>query len=202
MIKKRLVVKCRSNESCLELLNKITENVSSRFLKSEIKGNTLQLEVIGLPYELKEIKYDIEMLKKEIESKHIKGNKYIKLHELGKLFHGTISIEVLSTVLKSRGYYVEVDDDKLYTNAPMDIIEEIVKKSKEIQEDEVVKYKLSSAAKRVVITLSLITDTPPNEVIELLKSQGFLEQGSFRYQLKENANAVINKLMKLFKSPK
>lgn len=97
---------------------------------------------------------------------------------------------------------MEVDDDKLYTNAPMDIIEEIVKKSKEIQEDEVVKYKLSSAAKRVVITLSLITDTPPNEVIELLKSQGFLEQGSFRYQLKENANAVINKLMKLFKSPK
>ena len=203
MRKRKFVVKCKSDELCLELLNKITENISSRFIKSEVKGNTLQLEVIGLPYELKEIKYEIEMLKREVERTTLNESdyKYLKLDELGKTFRGTISLDVLINVLKLKGYSANVKDDKLYTNAPIQLIQEIIDRAQELYGDETVRFKLSSSAKRVILIFALAFERTPSEILEILKSNNLLEQSSFRYQLRENSEVVINKLMKLLKTP-
>ncbi len=200
MRKRRLVIKCKTTEACLELLNKITEDVSSRFLKSEVKGNALHLEVLGMPYELKEIKYEIEALKKEIERKYLQGRKYVKIDEISKLFRGTISIDVLLKVLKFLGYPSWIEGGKLYTNAPMELLEEIIEKYVELQKDEVVRFKLSKSTKNVILTISLATGASPKEVLDAMVRENLVEEGPFRYQLKENAELVINKLMKLFKT--
>ena len=49
---RRFVIKCVSEEVCYELLNKITEEVSVRWMRTEVDGNKLIIEAIGLPYEL------------------------------------------------------------------------------------------------------------------------------------------------------
>ncbi|NPA85342.1 MAG: DUF2067 domain-containing protein [Crenarchaeota archaeon] len=190
---RRFVIKCVNEEACYELLNKITEEVSVRWLKGEVEGNKLIIEALGFPYELKSLRYEIEELKREIESAAMPYTK-VSIEELPKLAKVTVPVDALVEALRLLGYSARLEDNTLISDAPFSEVVEVMKKMREAMEDEVVRFRLPHSAKKAVAVLSAAYSLPPGAVVEAMEREGFIEPGDFKYEVREEWRRIIKRL--------
>jgi len=192
---RRFVIKCVSEEVCYELLNKITEEVSVRWMRTEVDGNKLIIEAIGLPYELKSLRYEIEELKRELESALMP---YTKVHvdEFPKLAKVTVPFDALVEALKLLGYSAKVEGGVLESDAPFEEVVELAKRIREAMSHDVVRFRLPHSAKKAVAVLSALYGVDPEEVVRIMEDRGYLELGDFKYELKEDWKKIIKELVK------
>ncbi len=195
MIKRRFVIKCSSKDVCVELLNKITEEISIRWMKTEIRGSSLIIEAVGMPYELKSLRYEIENLKGGIEIKRYKGGEY-SIQDLFKAAKSTVPIDALTAALKLKGYQVEREGERLISNAPAEEVLSLINKMNEIYQNDEIRFKFPHGAKKIAMILHAIYDLTPEEIITLLKDEGVIVEGEFKYELKEEWQRALKKLVK------
>ncbi len=190
---RRFVIKCVNEEACYELLNKITEEISVRWMKTEVNGNKLLVEALGLPYELKSLRYEIEELKREIEARMMPRTK-VRVEEFPKLAKVTVPMDALVEALKLMGYRATLESGWLEADAPFEEVVELAKMMKEVMDTDVVRFRLPYSAKKAVAVLSVVYGADPEEVVKMMEEEGFLEMGDFKYELREDWKKIIKHL--------
>ncbi|ABU81758.1 DUF2067 domain-containing protein [Ignicoccus hospitalis] len=190
---RRFVIKCINEEVCYELLHKISEEVSARWIKGEVDGNKLLIEALGFPYELKELRYEIEELKKEIESAMLPYTR-VSVDELPKLTKAAVPIDALVEALKLLGYSAKVEGRTLVSDAPFEEVAALARKMKEIIDSEIVRFRLPHSMKKAVAVLSTVYGVNPEEVVNVMLREGLLEEGDFKYEQREEWRKVIKRV--------
>ena len=196
MITRRFIIKCSSQDICIEMLNRITEEINARWLKTQVKGNVLSIEVLGLPYELKSLRHELEELKRCMELKRMKGGRY-RLTDLVKSAKTTVPLDALLYALKLLGYKAMREEDYTVSDAPGEVIINLMKKMTEVLDNEIVRFKLPHSAKKVVMIVHAIYNMPPGRVVELMVEDGILEEREFKYVLRYKWEEVLRRLVKL-----
>ncbi len=200
IVKRRFVIKC--GDYCEELLNKIMENVKVGWMKAEIKGDSLHMEVRGLPYELRDVWYLIQDLKKEVLVTKGKGERSLDVVTISKLAKATAPLDALQIILNKMGYRARVEENTLITNAPIDTIIEITRKYFEIAQDEIVRFKVKgSSAKKFTIIASIILNMRPEEIINLALSLGLMREGDFKYELTKEWRQALKEIIRHANEP-
>ncbi len=195
IVKRRFVIKC--GEYCEDLLNKIMENLKVGWLKAEIKGNSIYLEVRGLPYELKDAWYLIQDLKREISLTKNKGERALDSSTISKLARATAPLDALQILLSQKGYRAKVEGGVLITSAPMDLVVELTRKYFELSQDEVVRFKVKgNTGKKFVILASLTLEMSPEEVINLAIDMGLMKEGDFKYELTKDWRQALKEIIR------
>ncbi len=196
---RRFVIKCINEEACLELLNKITEEVSALWMKTEVKKNQLLIEAIGMPYELKELRYQIEEIKKRIEMKY-RPYVEIKASEFPKRAQVSVPLDALVEALKLMGYQASLDGDTLKVDADFEEVVEVAKKIKEIYDtSDVVRFRLPHSAKKAVAVISTALSLDPEEVVNALVDMGFLREGDFKYEIAKDWREMVREAVKVLR---
>jgi len=194
MMKRHFVIKCLSKDICINLLNKINEEISVRWLKTQVKDTSLIIEVVGMPYELRELKYEILSIKNSLEF-YLKKHKEFKVEELVSKARVTVPLDALIEVLKLLGYNAERSEDGIRTDAPSEKIIETMIKMHEVYESDVVRFRLPHSAKKVIMVVHALYNIPPEEIIEIMKNLNLIEEGEFKYEIKEEWRKVVTKLV-------
>ncbi len=193
---RRFVIKCINEEACLELLNKITEEVSAMWMKTEVKKNQLLIEALGMPYELKELRYQIEEIKKRIEMKY-RPYVEIKVSEFPKRAQVSVPIDALVETLKLMGYQVSLDNNVLRVDADFDEVVEVAKKLKSVYDtSDVVRFRLPHTAKKAVAVVSTALSVDPEEVVRVLLDLGYLREGDFKYEIAKDWREMVKEAVK------
>ena len=195
MIKRKFVIKCLNKEICVNLLNKIVDEISIRWMKTEIKGNSLIIEALGLPYELKELHYEVNKLRNELEF-NMKTYKEFKLHDLVSVSKVTVPVDTLIEALKLLGYKAEKTERGISTSAPLDKIIEIMKKMNEVNSSDIVRFRMPQSAKKLIMIIHALYDFSPEEIAEAMRENGIIEEGDFKYIMKEEWRKALAKLVK------
>ncbi|UXD22468.1 hypothetical protein IPA_05085 [Ignicoccus pacificus DSM 13166] len=199
MITRRFVIKCSSSDVCVELLNKIMEEISARWMKTQVKGNTLIIEAIGMPYELKSLRYEIENIKRGMEVERMKGGRY-SVEDLVKGAKTTVPLDALLLALTLKGFKAKREGEYIITNAPGDTIIDVMRGMSEVLENDEVRFKLPSSAKKIVMVLHTVYDIDPERIIEIMKNYSIIEEADFGYRLKEEWRSALRRLVKLLTS--
>ena len=193
---RRFAIKCINKEVCYQLLDKITEEVSVRWMKTEVVDNMLLIEALGFPYELKGLRYEIEQLKKEIEASAMPYTS-VSVDEFSKLARVSVPLDALAEALKLLGYSASVEGRTLRSDAPFGEVVELARRMKEIMDSDVVRFRLPHSLKKAVAAVSAAYGVSPDEVVEIMKREGLIEEGDFKYEPREEWRKAIKRLSEL-----
>ena len=195
IVKRRFVIKC--GEYCEDLLNKIMENVKVGWFKAELKGDSIHIEVRGLPYELKDVWYLIQDLKREVSIIKGRGERALDSTTISKLAKATAPLDALQILLSHKGYKARVEGGLLVTNAPIDQIIELTRKYFELAQSEIVRFKVKgSTGRKFVILASILLDMSPEDVVNLAVSLGLMREGDFKYELTKEWRQALKEIMR------
>ncbi len=196
---RRFVIKCINEEACLELLNKITEEVSAMWMKTEVRKNQLLIEALGMPYELKELRYQIEEIKKRIEMRY-RPYVEIKASEFPKRAQVSVPLDALVEALKLMGYQVSLEGDVLRVDADFEEVVDVARKIKEVYDtSDIVRFRLPHTAKKAVAVLSVTLSMEPEEVVNTLLEMGHLREGDFKYEIAKDWKEMVRETIKVLR---
>ncbi len=202
-IVRRFVVNCVDEETCIELVNTLLENLpATTYISYRIRGGKLEITIQGLKHEVQNIwsliKYYHSNVLRIMSQKHKEYKEYPIDYIVSKT-RRTFPPDVLVEVLKAKGFYALHEDDVVKTNAP---IEEVLKLASRIAEllDEI-KYDVrGKATKKVVVLASILFEVDPHDVINKLLDEGILRKDDEEKPIlavdKETAIARIKTIFK------
>lgn len=176
-ISRKFVLNCQDQETCIELINTLLENLpSTTFISYRIRGNKVEITVQGLKHEVQGIwalirHYYSDIMK--IKSQTTKQVKEYPIRYIVSKTHRTFPPDVLVEVLRTLGYIAEVQDDNVVTNADLDIIVSIASRIADIIDR--IRYEVvGKSTKKIVAYAAIVLNREPKEVIEELKNAGIL----------------------------
>lgn len=181
-MRKTIRLPCRSRNECVNVLNEIISGnvIKGHFVKYYIQGRNLVIEIEGTPSAIERALMELRKLRyKEKQgvppSSCLDINMVIK--DLGKPFIP----DALKVILEIKGFKVSLENNILRTNASKDVVYSISERlAKSLEELVAVKPKASSSAKKLITALSVLLNTDPLTLIEILKNKGCVVEKGHR----------------------
>ncbi|MEM0371699.1 MAG: DUF2067 family protein [Ignisphaera sp.] len=189
---------CNSVSQCLEILEKIDEELSLEAdLQIEMRSNKLIIKVIGLePNVVSAITKIRDFLSMYGSPKH-DPRRGISSEIIVRYTKRMIPLDVLAYVLKKEfDIDAEVNGSLIYADTDLDTVITVAKKVAEVQQ-KIESMSYSSSLKKLLIAAVAIYNTSHVEIIEALQSLGYLnEKNELRIpwlQALEELDDIFNK---------
>ena len=195
-----LVLNCGNREYCIELAEYILKyrGIKADQIVYRVNNGSLILRITGSKVEITNTKRII--MKAYREWRQLKawyrGSKAIDVTLLMKLIRKPFIIDALIEVLKILGYEVKLDSNKLFTNAPQDLVMNVAS-GLASKLEELVKYKpkASYTAKALVTAYAYLIDKDVNSVIKELEARKALMVESYKVLVKKEWRSLLRKLL-------
>ncbi|HDD26370.1 MAG TPA: DUF2067 domain-containing protein [Acidilobales archaeon] len=196
-MRKTLRISCRSKDECLDLINELLASnvVKGRYVKWELKGKNLVIEIDAPPSRIDRVVLEL----KRLRGKGVKQGTHtgITVSELMKTVGKPFIPDALRVILKHSGYEVEIDGEVIRTNAPMDtLVKYATEVAKRLEELVFYKPKASASAKKLVTALSVLMGSDPFTVIEILKDMDYVIEKGHRLLVKKQWKEVLREVLK------
>jgi len=196
-MRKTLRISCRSKDECLDLINELLASnvVKGRYVRWELKGRNLVIEIDAPPSRIDRVVLELKKLKGRSigQGPHTE----VTVNELMKTIGKPFIPDALRVVLKHSGYEVEVVSGVIRTNAPMDILVKYATEvAKKLEELVFYKPKASTSAKKLVTALSVLMESDPYTVIEILKDMDYVIEEGHRLLVKKQWEKVLKEVLK------
>ena len=196
-MRKTLRISCRSKDECLDLINELLASnvVKGRYVRWELKGRNLVIEIDAPPSRIDRVVLELKKLKGRSigQGPHTE----VTVNELMKTIGKPFIPDALRVVLKHSGYEVEVVSGVIRTNAPTDILVKYATEvAKKLEELVFYKPKASTSAKKLVTALSVLMESDPYTVIEILKDMDYVIEEGHRLLVKKQWEKVLKEVLK------
>jgi len=205
LIKRFFYIPCRGEE-CFKLAELIKEKIPSvEYVDITIEENGLYITMYGYKTD---IKYAWEYIRRLISSYKssitaLKGGvKRIKIEYLVEKTRKTFPPIVLVEILERLGYKAGLNQDKteIYTDAPTELIEEIVNKIWEVI--NAIKYDVrGTTSKYFAVVLSIVLKMEPEQVLSRAYSMGIMDKDEEgKYRIKKEWRKALNEFISEYRN--
>jgi len=205
LIKRFFYIPCRGEE-CFKLAELIKEKIPSvEYVDITIEEDGLYITMYGYKTD---IKYAWEYIRRLVSSYKssittLKGGvKRIKIEYLVEKIRKTFPPIVLVEILERLGYKAGLNQDKteIYTDAPIELIEEIVNKIWEVI--NVIKYDVrGTTTKYFVVVLSIVLKMEPEQVLSRAHSMGIMDKDEEgKYRIKKEWRKALNEFISEYRN--
>ena len=205
LIKRFFYIPCRGEE-CFKLAELIREKIPSvEYVDITIEEDGLYITMYGYKTD---IKYAWEYIRRLVSSYKssittLKGGiKRIKIEYLVEKTRKTFPPIVLVEILGRLGYRAGLNQDKteIYTDAPTELIEEIVNKIWEVI--NAIKYDVKgTTSKYFVVVLSIVLKMEPEQVLSRAYSMGMMDKDEEgKYRIKKEWRKALNEFISEYRN--
>ncbi len=205
LIKRFFYIPCKGEE-CFKLAELIKEKIPSvEYIDITIEEDGLYIIMYGYKTD---IKYAWEYIRRLVSSYKssittLKGGvKRIKIEYLVEKIRKTFPPIVLVEILERLGYKAGLNQDKteIYTDAPLELIEEIVNKIWEVI--NVIKYDVrGTTTKYFVVVLSIVLKMEPEQVLSRAHSMGIMDKDEEgKYRIKKEWRKALNEFINEYRN--
>ncbi len=195
----KFTLSCEDRGKCLELIDSIlnAKGVRASLIRAEVKGDKIVITVFGNKVEALQTRYAVIRAYREWRRLNawMKHGKYVRLNDLIKVIGKPFPADALAEVLRILGSDAQVKGGVLYTNAPNDVVMNIARELAISLEQLIkVKPKASYSAKCLITSLSVLQNKSVHEIMEELKSEGFIEEEGHRLLVTSEWRSLLRKL--------
>lgn len=196
--KNAIFISCRP-DICAKIIERLDELPPVEYIEYELTNGGLRLTVYGYPSEIKELKAKLRNLVKLLLSQgpEKRGLRRYSVIGIAKEISSTFPIQPLLLVLRKRGFVAEYDKEsgELVTDAPSDALRGIaLALSKAVTS---LRAPLrGTAAKYFVVTCSILTGLPAEEIVGRSLELGMLEEGDEGLSLKMEWERAVEQFLK------
>ena len=205
LIKRFFYIPCRGEE-CFKLAELIREKIPSvEYLDITIEEDGLYITMYGYKTD---IKYAWEYIRRLVSSYKSSittlrgGIKRIKIAYLVEKTRKTFPPIVLVEILERLGYKAGLNQEKteIYTDAPTELIEEIVNKIWEVI--NAIKYGVrGTTSKYFVVVSSIVLKMDPEQVLSRAYSMGIMDKDEEgKYRIKKEWRKALNEFISEYKN--
>ncbi len=205
LIKRFFYIPCRGEE-CFKLAELIREKIPSvEYVDITIEEDGLYITMYGYKTD---IKYAWEYIRRLISSYKssittLKGGiKRIKIEYLVEKTRKTFPPIVLVEILERLGYKAGLNQEKteIYTDAPTELIEEIVNKIWEVI--NAIKYDVrGTTSKYFVVVSSIVLKMNPEQVLSRAYSMGIMDKDEEgKYRIKKEWRKALNEFISEYRN--
>ncbi len=205
LIKRFFYIPCRGEE-CFKLAELIREKIPSvEYLDITIEEDGLYITMYGYKTDIKYAWEYIRMLVSSYKSSITTlrgGIKRIKIAYLVEKTRKTFPPIVLVEILERLGYKAGLNQEKteIYTDAPTELIEEIVNKIWEVI--NAIKYGVrGTTSKYFVVVSSIVLKMDPEQVLSRAYSMGIMDKDEEgKYRIKKEWRKALNEFISEYKN--
>lgn len=195
----KFALSCGDRGKCLELLDSIlnAKGVRASLIRAEVKGDKIVITVFGNRVEALQTRYAILRAYREWRRLNawMERGEYVKLNDLIKIIGKPFPTDALVEVLRILGSDAHVKGGVLYANAPNDVVINIAKELAASLEQLIkVKPKASYSAKCLITSLAVLQSKSVQEIMEELRSEGFVEEEGHRLLVTSEWRSLLRKL--------
>ncbi len=205
LIKRFFYIPCRGEE-CFKLAELIKEKIPSvEYIDITIEEDGLYITMYGYKTD---IKYAWEYIRRLVSSYKssitiLKGGiKRIKIEYLVEKTRKTFPPIVLVEILEYLGYKAVLNKDKteIYTDAPTELIEEIVNKIWEVI--NAIKYDVrGTTSKYFIVVSSIVLKMDPEQVLSKAYSAGIMDKDEEgKYRIKKEWRKALNEFISEYRN--
>ena len=205
LIKRFFYIPCRGEE-CFKLAELIREKIPSvEYVDITIEEDGLYITMYGYKTD---IKYAWEYIRRLVSSYKSSittlrgGIKRIKIAYLVEKTRKTFPPIVLVEILERLGYKAGLNQEKteIYTDAPTELIEEIVNKIWEVI--NAIKYDVrGTTSKYFVVVSSIVLKMDPEQVLSRAYSMGIMDKDEEgKYRIKKEWRKALNEFISEYKN--
>lgn len=205
LIKRFFYIPCRGEE-CFKLAELIKEKIPSvEYVDITIEEDGLYITMYGYKTD---IKYAWEYIRRLVSSYKSSittlrgGIKRIKIEYLVEKTRKTFPPIVLVEILEHLGYKAGLNQDKteIYTDAPTELIEEIVNKIWEVI--NAIKYDVrGTTSKYFVVVSSIVLKMDPEQVLSRAYSMGIMDKDEEeKYRIKKEWRKALNEFISEYRN--
>ncbi len=205
LIKRFFYIPCRGEE-CFKLAELIREKIPSvEYLDITIEEDGLYITMYGYKTD---IKYAWEYIRRLVSSYKSSittlrgGIKRIKIAYLVEKTRKTFPPIVLVEILERLGYKAGLNQEKteIYTDAPTELIEEIVNKIWEVI--NAIKYDVrGTTSKYFVVVSSIVLKMDPEQVLSRAYFMGIMDKDEEgKYRIKKEWRKALNEFISEYKN--
>jgi len=165
-IVERLVqIDCGSPDTCLALLEKIEEELSSHAtVFGELRGSKLRIRIIGFETEVQRTLLNLRELV-DLFRKRMASPRYgVRAEDLAKMARKSVPLDVLAAILRVQGIAAEVRGSMIYADTDMDTL---IAAAKDLGEamDRVANAPLSYTARKFLAAVIALTKMSPSQAM-------------------------------------
>jgi len=203
-ISRKFVLNCIDEQTCIELVNTLLENLPvTTCISYRIRGNKLEIVVQGLKHDVQGIwalirHYYSDLLK--VKAQKMKEFKEYPIRYIVSKIRRTFPPDIVVEILKAKGYKADLEDDRITTNASLDVVSDIAFKVAKIL-DEIRYDVVGKSTKKIVVYASILLDKDPKDVIGVLINEGILVEDKElgKPKLVVNLEQAIKKIKTIYK---
>ena len=203
-ISRKFVLNCIDEQTCIELVNTLLENLpTTMYVSYRIRGNKLEIVVQGLKHDVQGIwalikHYHSDLLK--IKAQKMKEFKEYPIRYIVSKIRRTFPPDIVVEILKAKGYKADLEDDKITTNANLDMVSDIASKVAKIL-DEIRYDVVGKSTKKIVVYASILLDKNPKDIVRVLIDEGILveDEEVGKPRLAVNLEQAIKKIKTIYK---
>ncbi|HDI02437.1 MAG TPA: DUF2067 domain-containing protein [Ignisphaera sp.] len=176
-VEKLLQIYCSSQEFCIDLIEKIDEELSSHAtVIAQMKGNKVLFRIIGFEPDVQRTLIQLKQLINLIQSKQrLKPSKGVSAAELAKLARRSVPLDVLAKVLQIRGIPAKAKTNIIYADTDLDTLIQAAQSLGEAL-DEVSSIPLGYSLKKFVIGAIALTGLKPAMVLRKAEELGLINE--------------------------
>jgi len=158
------------------LYEKIESATGTCHARISIERNKLVIELFGAEYDVKVAWYKIRRSLAELwELYRFSKERKIQIETIVKEIRSTFPQTFLVESLKLRGYRSFIQENTLYTTAPLEVVFEIASALSRYIKDERIR-RASTSTKRLIACIAAGTGTDIDEIIKIGKALGIIDE--------------------------
>lgn len=184
-----------------KVYEKISSNIRTPFAEISIRGDKAFIELVGTEAEIKDSWYRVKNVIQDLwELYRLERENEALIEAIVKEAGRTFPPDALVFALKLRGYDAKLSSDKqrLYTNAPAQVVVEIARQIAEVI--DVIRFRVKgTAVKRMIAALAVGLLVDPEKVIEYGLKTRVLEESEDGIRLREEWRRGLRKIAVMLK---
>lgn len=193
IVEKVLYVECDKPDFCIELIEKVDEELSAQAtVYAEMRGSKILFRIVGFEpnvqrtmIKLREI---INLVKRLRTARPRAG---ISAEELAKFARRAVPLDVLAKVLRVQGVYAEVRGPTIYADTDLNTLISLAQALGEALE-KLSKMPLGHGLKKLVAAAMVLTGLNPMQILQRAKEIGVVNELN---ELVEDWEKALDKLL-------
>lgn len=193
---KTLTYSCPNMSLCLEILEKVDEELSLEAdLHAELKLDKLVFRIVGLEPNVQSAMARLREFLEVYASPKADPRKGVRADVIARYVKKSLPLDVLAVVVKkSLGVSAEFRGSTVYADVDLDTLLTVAKKVAEIHQ-RVEHANLSTGLKKLVVATMAIYNIDYNRVLEVLRDMQYLGENN---ELKAPWTRVLDEIEKFF----
>ncbi len=201
-VTKDISIHVSNKDQLNDLINIISDSLPQVDIFLEYKLGSVKIKVIGEKYSTKNAIYRIKEISKMFMDSHnldIHGFYHHHLSFLQKTGSKIVSLSLIASILSKQGYYAEVLDQILKTNATLTDVSQIIDNTFEIMRDMSPTIR-GKTLKKVIVAVSYLTDYDSDFVLEQGLKMGVMRDYKGKILITMDPEESIKKMVSTLSS--